>query len=204
MINTVRLASVFLFLFPLFLAAEVTPIANEHINEKLDAFGYEVFKPSLAGLNRGNRRVLFSEILDRFGKPLKKTIQLADYRDPDPIKGPFHYEVHTWYYSGLELQMGSAIVLDNQQVSREGWIQSIVISTPEYKLKHNLRIGLKSEQFIEVLGKPTYQDNYRISYDVDNAVEVKPSVYNVSPYQIELRLNKKMEVDKIEWTWWWH
>lgn len=203
-IGFTALACVFLLSLPPHLFADVAPTIPGPKKEKLDVFGYEIFDPVLPGLIRGNRKVLLANMLDRFGKPLNQTTVLRDYHDPDPIKGPFQYEEIIWYYDGLVIQMGSDIASGKDQEARTGWIQRVTVSSPQYQLQYHLRIGLKVDRFIAILGTPTYRDKDHVNYDAEDAVEIREGVYNVTPCQIEMRLDGKMRVKEIEWTWWWH
>ena len=186
------------------LADDGSTTHDEAKKKRLDAFGYEIFEQNIPGLKLGKRQVSFSDILDRFGELIRTDSQLRDYQDPHPTKGPFQYEELTWYFDGLVLQIGSDLASDNPQTPRRVWIQRVVISKPVYRLKHGLRIGQTASHFVDILGEPTGRNKSGLSYVVDNAVEVKPSVFEVTPYQIAMKLDGDDKVKEIEWTWWWH
>jgi hypothetical protein len=179
-------------------------ITSKEIKKRnLDTFGLEIFEEKLDGLEGGSHRVQLSAILRNFGKPTKTKTELEDYRDPSS-DGPFQYEVLTWYYDGLVLEMGSPIITVESTAPREAWIQRVTISSPRYALANGLRIGKPVSEFVDTLGEPINLTRYSVMYDVDNEVVVEPGRSEVTPYQITMGVDQAGNVSSIEWTWWWH
>jgi len=184
-------------------ANNVSSSRKESQKNNLDALGFEIWAQKLAGLEGGKHRVKVADILEKFGNPIETKKELQNYRDPSP-SGPFQYEELVWRFDGLVLEMGSPIVSAESEETREAWIERVTISSPRYELANGLRIGQPISMYTDTLGEPTSHSDSSASYDIDNAVEVAPSVIQVTPYQISMGVDREGNVSEIEWTWWWH
>ena len=109
----------------------------------------------------------------------------------------------------------SLIQLTLDLIRMEGWQEDIYIRPLIYKadlgigvrlhdLKDELKVGQPAAKFIAQLGNPNVRNKAYMSYFVEDHVQVKPAVYDVSAYQIQMALNDSDIVTKITWTWGWH
>lgn len=202
---SVRLFLSFLSIFLVPLTILDTASAADGLNkEAVDALGYEIFENSLPGVNDGQHNLSISIIQKRFGDPISTESRVLDYKDPDPITGPFKYEELTWHYDGLVLELGADLTAGKTVTDRNVWLRRVTISESIYSLKNDLRIGQSASHFLMILGKPTNQTEHNLIYERDNAKETKPGIFVVKPYLIDISLDLKNNVERIEWSWWSH
>ncbi len=169
--------------------------------QRLDQFGYEVFQASLSDLMDRSGEVSEKALVERFGRPLRRFSVLG--RQDDPQAGqPSATQWITWYFRGLALEMSHAPPMHSGLESGPMVIVGVSVTSPNYVLKHGLRVGEARSRFITVLGPPTYQDRQRVRYDVENAARVSPDEFDVAPYQIEMDLDAHDKVRRIVWSWW--
>ncbi|MHB8455548.1 MAG: hypothetical protein ACYDDO_12815 [Acidiferrobacterales bacterium] len=169
--------------------------------QRLDQFGYEVFQTNLSDLMDQSGEVSERALVERFGRPLRRFSELGRHDDPQ-AELPSATQWTTWYFRGLALEMSHAPSMRSGLQSGPLVIVGVSVTSPDYVLKHGLRVGEARSRFITVLGPPTYQDRQRVRYDVENAARVSPDEFDVAPYQIEMDLDANDRVRRIVWSWW--
>lgn len=175
--------------------------ANEQ-RQRLDLLAYEIFDPSVPTLDYKYFRVKASELFKRFGVPNTTNVNFYAHRDPPP-GGPTQIEELTWQFPGMVMDI-TAYPPPTSGYPDEILISRIEITSPAYDLKDELKVGQPAAKFIAQLGNPNVRNKAYMSYFVEDHVQVKPAVYDVSAYQIQMALNDSDIVTKITWTWGWH
>lgn len=131
--------------------------------KRLEDFAYKVFDPPFA-IRCGNFDT--KQISARFGG-LEKGVRLRRWHlgeDNNPLSEL--YLVGVWDYPGLSIEVWAEFLLEGVTT----WLHSITISSPDYALQHNLRVGLPVSKFTEQIGEPplygqpTTKEGKRIRY----------------------------------------
>lgn len=113
-------------------------------------FASDGFDPSIG---RGEGKAI-EKIYYRFGQARRVDVQI----EPDAREPGVTNEVKTWHYDGLEIiTSGSVLTLGR-------WIDKITLTSPKYKLKFGLSIGLPREAFIAKLGQPSNEGPKAMGY----------------------------------------
>ncbi len=169
--------------------------------ERLDQFGYDVFQTSLPGLVDQSGMVSQSMLMDRFGHPLRRASALGRYGDRRSGEGA-GVRWTTWYFPGLAFAMSQVPVDRHGSRKSDLIVVGVSVTSPNYILRNGLRVGEARSRFLQVLGPPTFQDRWRLRYNVENAARITPDEYEIQPYQIQMDLDAHDNVRRIVWSWW--
>jgi len=179
----------------------VAPSRTAIQQKQLEAFVYEIFEPSLPGLQRNRSSVNPSILSERFGEPQSRSSQPDRHHDP---VGPPKNEDLVWHYLGMTLHMVATVASRVEKRERPMSITAVEISSPNYRLKHGLRIGQPWSVYLSVLGPPLYRHQYQIIYESEIVFDVKTGAILTYPYQVEMEADADDNIRKIEWSWWSH
>jgi hypothetical protein len=179
----------------------VAPSRTAIQQKQLEAFVYEIFEPPLPGLQRNRGAVTPNILSERFGEPHSRSSQPDRHHDP---VGPPKNEDLVWHYLGMTLDMVAKVASRVEERERPMWITAVEISSPNYILKHGLRIGQPWPVYLSVLGPPTYRYQYLVNYESETVFDVKTGAIITRAYQVEMKVDKDDTVRKIEWSWWSH
>lgn len=179
----------------------VAPSRTAMQQKRLEAFVYEIFEPPLPGLQRNRSAVSPSILSERFGEPHSCSSQPDRHHDP---VGPPENEDLVWHYPGMTLHMVAKVESRVEGRERPMSITAVEISSPNYCLKHSLRIGQPWSAYLSVLGPPLYRYQYQIIYESETVFDVKTGAILTYPYQVEMEADTDDNIRKIEWSWWSH
>lgn len=142
--------------------------------KRLWDFTCEVFEPKLETICGSPFDP--KSIVKRFGEHVK------DFRTwPEHSRDPTIQNLiaTAWDYEGLTIVALSYATIYGPHM----WIKSISITSPDYQLKHQLKVGLPYSKFVEVLGRPRgksrrrdkiayYNDSMQVSLTIDDEKRV--------------------------------
>lgn len=163
---------------------------------RLDALGWEIFEPKIPGFERGYWRVKSKELFARFGEPVVRSSRKVQHRDPGPNDPPY-FQVITWQFPGMLLEVGAYPPSEAPDLV---WLRRIEISSPQYTLKHGLRVGQPVSSLVSLLGNPNRQDDQKIEYLIEDWIKLENSTL-IATYQIRIFPDEKSNVQTILFTW---
>lgn len=114
----------------------------------LESFANNGFDPSIpcfhvdVDCKPHEKKSIPERILDRFGQPESST----SWQKPNR-REPVIDEYTSWEYQGLT-------IITVTSGSPSAWLRSITLTSPHYKLRHGLKIGLPFSEFTKVIGEP--------------------------------------------------
>jgi hypothetical protein len=117
--------------------------APEPERPALSVFGFDGFEPGIG--TRVAPRHAKENVLQRFGKP-NPTDRVLSTIESDRFG---LIQTTYWYYDGLEIW-----ITQQPPGSASSWFRKIILTSPAYKLKFGLSIGVKRDQFLATLGPP--------------------------------------------------
>jgi hypothetical protein len=170
--------------------------------QRLDLLAYEIFDPSVPNLKYKYFRVESQELFKRFGIPKTTNATLYPHRDPGP-GDPRDIEKLTWEFPGMVMEVISYPPSARQNPEKV-MISRVEISSERYNLQNGLKVHQRASVFIARLGNPNHREEKRMKYVVEDRKELRPAVYGVSAYKIEMDLDENDVVRKIAWTWGFH
>jgi hypothetical protein len=91
------------------------------------------------------KKPIRERLLERFGQPENS----RSWQEPNPREAGTIDEYTAWEYEGLTI---ITVTSGSPQV----WLSSITLSSPRYKLRHGLKIGLPFSEFAKVIGEPSH------------------------------------------------
>jgi hypothetical protein len=108
----------------------------------LERFANNGFDPSIpcfhVDCEPQEKKPIRERLLERFGQPQSS----RPWQEPNPREAGTIDEYTAWEYQGLTI------------ITVTSWLRSITLTSPNYKLRHGLRIGLPFSEFTKVIGEP--------------------------------------------------
>lgn len=155
----------------------VLSIAAKDANKQkaLESFAKYGFDPEIPGI-QADGKVLIDNVVTRFGEDVRTKYETGpDGREPQVIN-----ELATLEYPGLTIRVWR----NDHMPERRYKISSIVLTSPQYRLKYGLGIDQSKALFLKVLGAPNYPEspkNYKdngqpLSYEVGTDPDEKVDV----------------------------
>ncbi len=178
---------------------ERVPGQTDEQRRHLDLLAYEIFDPPVPGLEYGYFRVESQNLFKQLGTPKTTSATLYPYRDPGP-DAPRDMERLMWEFPGMVMEV-IAYPPSARRNPEKIAISRVEISDERYVLQNGLKVNQPASVFISRLGSPNYREKNRMKYVVEDHKELKPAVYEVSAYEIEMILDENNVVRKITWTW---
>jgi hypothetical protein len=143
-------------------------------------FACEVFEPKLETICYYEPGFDPTAIVKRFGKNVKG---FRTWSEPERSPG-YEYLIAEWDYGGMAIVTATYMTLSS---GPRTWLKSISITSPDYQLKHGLRVGMPYAKFLEVLGRP-----HPNSKRQQNGV-----IYYQDSTFVQLTINQKDRVTKV-------
>lgn len=178
--------------------------------KRLDEFCYQIFDSPIFDADKSeknapkvrNRRITPKVLLEQFGDPVKRTTKPMLVREPGIDEG----DQVVWYYPGMILEMTASSDTRDMEASRPLAFERVTIFSPEYELKHGLRIGQPKSEFIAVLGPPDHAYKNTMGYHQEGAYGSGSNQFKIFiiiryPYAVAMEVDAKGHISKIEWTW---
>ncbi len=165
---------------------------------RLDALGWEIFEPKIPGLEYRYSGMKAKELFTRFGEPVVKSVQEMPHRDPHPDYP--YIEIITWQFPGMLIEVITYPPSETHQPELV-LLGRVEISSPQYALKHGLRIGQPASSFVSLLGNPNRQDDEKIEYLIEDRIELDEYRVLIATYQIRIFPDEKNNVQTVLFTW---
>ncbi len=181
---------------------EHAPGQTNEQRQRLDLLAYEIFDPPVPDFRYGYFRVESQNLFKQLGTPKTTSATLYPHRDPGP-GAPRYIERLMWEFPGMVMEV-IAYPPSARRNPEKVAISRVEISDERYVLQNGLKVNQPASVFISRLGNPNHREKNRMKYVVEDHKELKPAVYEVSAYQIEMILDENNVVRKIIWTWNFH
>jgi len=153
-------------------------------------FSINSFNPEIPGHQViGNAK---QNILKRFGYPENVITRIgADSREAGSDR-----ETIRWEYDGLTIIMYAPLI---GKYSTE-WIEKIILTGSQYKLKHDLNIGSTKADYRKILGNPREKNHNSFTYREGRYTNIK-GVDFFTGVDVIIEFNNQNKSEKITWVY---
>jgi hypothetical protein len=165
---------------------------------RADDFGLRIFSPELPGYGPTYFTFTRSNLLKRFGQPLRtKSRERLAYDPGDPME-----ILTTWEYRGFRITTRASKPKPDEVQLEEGEIFGANIS-----LRYGVRIGQTIDRWVRQFGQPNCSERHLANEEEFHLVyesDYSPCGRNTTcdgPYQVDMFLDGSGKVKSIKWSY---